>query len=269
MIKKINYLLILLVFVGISSCNSVEKTIKKGTPEQKLELAQKLYNKGDFVRAIQVYDELIVLYRGTQKIEDIYYNYAYAHYKQKDYLTASYHFKYYAKTFPNSPKTEECLYMSAMCKYYDSPQYNLEQSSTEDAIREMQLFINLYPNSSRVAEATKIIDELRLKLSRKDFEKAKLYYDTEKYKAAAYAFEQHIKDFPSSIYKEEAMYLIIKANLDYAKKSVIEKQLERYQLVVASYNRYLEKYPNGQYEKPALKAFKEAQLAMFKLENNK
>ena len=268
MLKKIIYIFLAFVLIGVFACNSTQKIIKKGTADQKYELAQKLYDKGDYIRAIQLYDELIVLYRGTPKIEQVYYNYAYAYYKQKDYILASYHFKYYAKSFPNSSKTEECLYMSALCKYYDSPNYKLEQSSTDEAIKEMQLFINLYPSSLRVAEANKIIDELRLKLTIKDFEKAKLYYNTENYKAAAYAFEQHIKDFPSSIYKEEAMYLIIKSHFDYAKKSVLSKQADRYQSAIAAYNKYIDKFPTGAYDKAALKVYKETQQELFKLESN-
>jgi outer membrane protein assembly factor BamD len=268
MVKKLVYFLIALVVIGVSACNSTQKIIKKGTPDQKFELAQKLYDKGDYVRCIQIYDELMVLFRGTPKIEQVYYNYAYAHYKQKEYVMASYHFKYYAKTFPNGSKAEECLYMSALCKYYDSPSYKLDQSSTDDAIKEMQLFINLYPNSPRVGEANRIIDELRLKLTIKDFEKAKMYYYTENYKAASYAFEQHLRDFPSTVYKEEAMYYIIKSNFEYSKKSVANKQAERYQYVIAAYNKYREKYPEGKFEKAALKIFKETQQELFKLENN-
>lgn len=267
MVKNIVYILLALIILGVAACNNTQQIVKKGTPDQKLELAQKLYNKGDYIRSIQIYDELIVLYRGTPKIEEIYYNYAYAHYKQKDYILASYHFKYYAKTFINSPRTEECLYMSALCKYHDSPAYNLDQTSTEEAIKEMQLFINFYPNSSRIVEANKIIDELRLKLTLKDFDKAKLYYNTGDYKAAAYAFEQHVKDFPSSEYKEEAMYLAVKSYYEYAKMSVASKQLERYQMSVTAFNKYHEKYPQGVYDKLATKVFKETQQAMFKLQN--
>jgi len=76
----------------------------------------------------------------------------------------------------------------------------------------MQAFINAYPNSKKVAEANKIIDELRAKLIKKDFEISKLYYQTEYYRAAVTALKQHIKDFPSTPYYEECMYLIIKAN---------------------------------------------------------
>jgi outer membrane protein assembly factor BamD len=268
MIKKIVYIFFVLIILGVSACNTTGKIIKKGTPDQKLELAQKLYDKGDYIRAIQLYDELIVLYRGTPKIEQIYYNYAYAYYKQKDYVLASYHFKYYAKSFPNGPKTEECLYMSALCKYYDSPIYKLDQSSTDDAIKEMQMFINLYPSSTRVADANKIIDELRLKLTIKDFEKAKLYYYTENYKAAAFAFEQHIKDFPSSIFKEEAMYLIAKSYYDYAMKSVASKQVERFQSAITAYNKYIDKFPQGKFDKDALKVFKETQQELVRIERN-
>ena len=112
----------------------------------------------------QLLDELIVLYRGTSKLDTLYYLYAQTYYKQGEFIVASYHLKYYAKTFPKSPQAEECLYLSAYCKYLDSPPANLDQYSTDAAIKDMQMFINMYPNSPKVEEANRVMDELRLKL---------------------------------------------------------------------------------------------------------
>jgi len=211
MFKKTTYIIIIsLVVVLLGSCNRFTRLQKKGTPEEKYNASMAYYEKGDYFHALQLFDELIVLYRGTKKSERIYYLYAMSHYKEKDYVLASYHFKYFAKTFPKSPFAEECMYLSAYCKYLDSPKFSLDQSSTEAAIREMQLYINMYPNSERVAEANKVMDELRLKLIHKDFNAAKEYLKTEYFKAAIYALNQHIKDYPSSPYKEECNYLIIK-----------------------------------------------------------
>lgn len=269
MFKKINILLVLVVFLAVSACNNYQKIIKKGTPDEKYALAQKYYDKGDYFHALQMYDELIVLFRGTPKIEQIYYNYAYCHYKQKDYVMASYHFKYYAKTFPQSPKAEECLFMSAQCKYFDSAEYNLDQTSTKEAIEEMQLFINIYPNSTKIEQANNVIDELRLKLIDKDYQKAKLLFHTEDYYSAVYAFEQHIKDYPSTPYREEAMYLIIQSKFNYADRSIYTKQKERFEQVLVAYNNYYDKFPEGKLSKAALKLNREAQQNITKIENSK
>jgi len=254
MFKKTTYIIIIsLVVVLLGSCNRFTKLQKKGTPEEKYNASMAYYEKGDYYHALQLFDELIVLYRGTSKSERIYYLYAKSYYKEKDYILASYHFKFFARTFPRSPFAEECTYLSAYCKYMDSPKFSLDQSSTETAIREMQLFINTYPDSEKIEEANKVIDELRAKLIRKDFNAAKEYLKTEYYRAAVYSLNQHIKDYPSSPYLEECTYLIIKANYIYAKKSIFSRQEERYNLAITAFNDYQAKYPDGRYMKDAKK----------------
>jgi outer membrane protein assembly factor BamD len=239
-------IVVLTVLIAIfASCSNYNKVMKEGTKEEKYDLALELYEKEDYYRALQVFDELIVLYRGDAKIHDIYYRYAYSYYHQNELLLASYHFKYFAKTFPQSKYAEECYYMSAYCKYKSSTDYNLDQSSTKEAINEMQLFINLYPNSDKVKEANNTIDELREKLIIKDFKKASLYYETEYFRSAVYALKQHITDYPSSKFKEEAYLLAIKASYKYAENSVKSKQAERYKDTLVLIDEYFEKEPNA------------------------
>jgi outer membrane protein assembly factor BamD len=259
-------IIIVLAVVFLGSCKGFNHIQKKGTPQEKYDASMKYYEKGDYYHAIQLFDELIVLFRGTEKIERIYYYYARSYYKEKDYILASYHFKYFAKTFPRSPFAQESLYLSAYCKYLDSPKFSLDQTSTKAAIRDMQMFINMYPNSPKVEEANKVIDELRLKLIRKDFNAAKQYLKTQYFYAAIYSLNQHIKDYPSSPYKEECTFLIIKANYIYATKSIFSKQEERFNNAKTAYNDYMTKYPDGRYVKDANKLLHNSNKGLAKIE---
>lgn len=259
-------IIIVLALVFLGSCKGFNHLQKKGTVDEKYEASMKYYEKGDYYHAIQLYDELIVLLRGTERIERIYYYYAQSYYKEKDYILASYHFKYFAKTFPRSPFAQESLFLSAYCKYLDSPKYSLDQTSTKGAIRDMQMFINMYPNSPKVEDANKVIDELRLKLIRKDFNAAKQYLKTEYFHAAVYSLNQHIKDYPSSPYIEECTFLVIKANYVYATKSIFAKQEERYNSAITAYNNYTAKFPDGRYTKDAQKLLHNANKGLAKVE---
>lgn len=267
MFKNTLYILVIIGILIVTGCSKFNQVVKNGTPEEKYSAADEYYKKGDYYHALQLYEELIVIYRGNAKIKELYFNYAYAHYYEKDLDLASYHFKYYAKTFPHDDKAQEALYMSAYCKYLMSPKHSLDQSSTKTAISELQSFINLYPESERVKDANKIIDELRLKLIQKNFDIAKLYYQTEYYLPAITALEQHVKDYPSTPFYEESLYLIIKANYDYAKKSVENKQYERYNNVVIAYNNYYSKFPDGEHSKDAMKIMRNAKSKLSTLKN--
>jgi outer membrane protein assembly factor BamD len=79
--------------------------------------------------------------------------------------------------------------MSALCYYEGSMDYNLDQSSTELAINELQDFLNNYPNSERSKNINTLIDELSYKLEFKAYENARQYFKMGEYKAANVALE--------------------------------------------------------------------------------
>jgi len=269
MFRITKILLLIAIIVTLGSCSKYQKLVKQGTVEQKYDAALMYYAKDDYYHSQQLLDELIVLLRGTDKLEKAYYYYAQTYYKQSDYIIASYHFKYFAKTFPKSDFAEECLYLSAYCKYLDSAPANLDQSSTKTAINDMQMFINKYPNSSKIKEANDIMDVLRAKLVVKDFNNAKQYLKTQYYKASIYAFSKHVKSYPDTPYREEAMYLTIEANYIYASKSISYKQHERFTNTIAAYNDYAAKYPKGEYIKKAEHYKSSAKSFIDKINKNK
>ncbi len=143
MFKKLIFFLFLISSVALISCSKYQKLLKGADNEAKYEAAIDYYEKDDYYRALQLFDPLIAVYRGTKKAETLYYYYAYCYYKQQDYILASYYFKRFVKNSPNSDKAEECVYLSAYCTYLDSPKYNLDQTNTYEAIKDLQLFINM------------------------------------------------------------------------------------------------------------------------------
>jgi outer membrane protein assembly factor BamD len=184
-------------------------------------------------------------------VEEIYYYYAYCYYHQQDYIVASYYFKRYAKSFPTGERAEECMFMSAYSYYLDSPRYSLDQTNTHEAIKELQLFIDLFPTSDRIDNCNDLIDELRGKLEKKDFEIAKLYLRTGYYKAAIKAFNNILKEYPDTENKEEVLFYIVKSYYNYALNSIEAKQEERYQAAIEAYNDFIYLYPESEFSKEA------------------
>jgi outer membrane protein assembly factor BamD len=245
------FLIVLAGIIMFSSCQ-YRKMTKSKDMDAKLEYAIKLYKKGEYYKALPLLEELITVYRGTKKAEQTYYYYAFTNYQLQDYETAAYDFDNYSKTFPNSEYAEECAYMKAYCYYQNSSNYSLDQTSTVKAINEFQLFIDQHLNSSRVAECNKLIDELRFKLETKDYENAKLYYHMDEYKAAVTAFGNLLTDFPSTKYREETMFLIVKSSYLLAEHSIEAKKNERYSFALTSYGQFTNAYPESTFKKEAV-----------------
>jgi outer membrane protein assembly factor BamD len=252
MSKKIHiFFAVILIAIVASSCSNFNRILKSTNLEEKYKAAEAYYLKGDYYHAQQLFEELITYYRGTDKAEKIYYYYSYCFYGLEDFTTAAYYFKNFAATYPNSKYARETQYMSAYCTTLDSPNYTLDQASTLTGIKELQLFIDMYPKSDTVVICNKLIDDLRFKLEQKEFEVSKLYYKCQDYKAAVVSFKNTINDFPETKFREECLYYVLKAGYYYAENSIQSKKEERYKAAVLAYDALVEAYPQSKYLREA------------------
>ncbi len=257
-LKRGIYLIISVLALVSVSCSKYQKIQKSQDFKYKYEKALEYYEKEDYYRALNLFDQVIPFYRGTDEAEDIAYKYAYAYYNQKEYIMASYYFDRFAKTYPRSDEAEECMYMSAYCKYKESPNYKLDQTSTREAINQLQLFINAYPTSERVDQCNELIDELRTKLQKKDFEIARLYLKMDQYEAAVTSFNNLLIDYPDTEFKEDALFYTIQSYYYYASKSVKSKRKKRYQEAADVYQKFITLYPESKYMKEVAYMYEKA-----------
>jgi len=217
----------------------------------KYQEAVKLYEKGKYSKALILFDDLAIKYRGRPEAEDLFYLIANTNYKLGDYTSARFHFKNFANTYPGSPRAEECRFMSAYCYYVESPRSSLDQENTRKAIDELQLFVNYHPDSKKAEEAGVLIQDLRDKLEKKAFNNAKLYYNMgtpDDYRAAVIAFENVLKQYPDTKYAEEIEYLIVKSQYQYADHSSPFKQESRFNDAIDYYNSFMNNFPESKYE---------------------
>jgi outer membrane protein assembly factor BamD len=248
--KRLHIFLLLAVIVAFG-CGKHQKLLKSTDNEAKYAAALDYYEKKDYYRALQLFQTMISFYQGTEKAEKMQFYYAYCYYYQKDYLMASYYFKRFATNYPRSQYAEEAIFMNAYCYFLDSPPSSLDQSNTYTAIKELQLFINLYPNSQRIEEANNLIDQLRAKLQKKDMDVANLYLKMRLYEAAIKSYENLLRDYPDTDYKEDILFNILKSNYYYAVNSIKSKQAERFQGALDAYNEFVFQYPESKYIKDA------------------
>lgn len=250
LMKMRNFTPIAIVFVLLlSSCGDYNKIVKSTDYEFKYKKSLEYYEAGEFVRSSTLLKELLNIYRGTSRADKVYYYYAKSQFGMKDNLMAGHYFKTLVKEFPRSEYAEESQFMVGYCFYLDSPNPRLDQQVSQNAIDALQLFINLYPKSTRVEEANRLIIELRDKLVYKSYVSGKLYYDLKNYKAAVVALSSSLKDFPDTKYREELMYMLLKAKYLLAVNSVEEKKRERLSSALDEYFTFADEYPESKYMK--------------------
>ena len=250
--RSIFALFLSVLLLSLSACNNeFTKVQKSKDPYYKLQKADEYYAKKKYKNAQTLYESLFPVLKGSDKFEELYYKYAYTFYNDKMYADAENMFKGYLEVFPNSPKAEEVSFMRAMSFYKQSPKLELDQTNTNKAISMMLTFINNFPNSTRVKEATDIINEGRLKLESKDFKTAELYYNLGNYRASAIAYGDLMFKYPETVKADEYKLKAIKAYFKYAELSMRSKQVERYQKVIEEYQDFQDRFPESKYLKEA------------------
>ena len=259
--KLKKYILVGFVAVmGLSSCGKFEKFRKSADLPTKYKAAVNYYKKKDFAKAGILFDEIMPLMKGdsTQELATFYQ--AYCDFNLGSYTLASSHFKKFAEVFSRSEFAEEAIYMSAFSLYKDSPNFNLDQTGTLAAINEIQSYLNNYPETKFKDDCTNIIKELRKKLEKKAYEKAKLYYKTSPFniaslKSSVIEITNFQRDFPDSDYSEEMAYMKVLAQYDLAKSTIESKQKERFTEASKFYLDLIDKYPQSAYLKEGEKMY--------------
>lgn len=254
--------LIILSFMMVNACSQYQRLLQSDDFELKYEKAIEYYEDEEYGRAITLLSDVMPAYRGTADSERISYYFAKAHFHNGEYMLASHYFKSFVEAYPNSEHAEEFLFLSGYCQYLESPRYSLDQTSTRQAIRELQSFINRYPRSDRVSDANELIDELRYKLEKKHFEIGRMYYNISDYQAAATSFETYIKDYPDSEYREEAMFLTVKAYFEFAYNSIAQRQEERYEKTAEAFYAFESRYPDSEKMDEARRMYEHAIAAL-------
>ncbi len=237
--KRLSYIIYILLSVSIlTSCDGYEKMLKSTDYDAKFKAAMQYYEEGSFRRAKDLLENMILYYRGKEYAEEVAWHYGQCLMELGDTYTAAYQFKTFTKRYPYSKHIEEAAYLAAYCKYLDSPVYTLDQRITKEAISELELFADQYPQNPHLPEVNNCLDELRDKLRMKDYDIAIGYYTIEAYNAAVVSLTQYLNNYPEAPNREEAMYYIIKAGYEYAINSTEAKIRERLHQVVGNFDKF-------------------------------
>ncbi|MEQ9188702.1 MAG: outer membrane protein assembly factor BamD [Cryomorphaceae bacterium] len=255
--KRALFTTIVLLSIALSSCTEYRKVLKSDDMQYKYDMALEYYKDGKVNRAYPLFEELYIVYRGTDKGERIAYYQAKSDFKLRDYILAGHRFSQFYRSYPNSEYSEETQFLSAYCNYKLSPKWSLDQRDTERAIRSLQLFAIDHPESSRIDSCNLLLDELRFKLEFKEYKAAKLFYRMEKFRAAQRAFANFNQSYPSSRFREEAYFLEFKSGYLLAINSVDDKKVERIEEAMDAYVTFVDRFPGSKDVKEAEQLYSE------------
>jgi outer membrane protein assembly factor BamD len=243
------YLAFLLILVATVACSDYNKIVKSDNYQAKFTRANNLFDEKEFDRCIVLYEQV---YQHTPKSgegELAYYRLGKSYFEMEDYYMSGYYFSSYIQRFPYSAKTEEAYFLMSISNVKNSPEFALDQTETEQAIISVQSFIDRYPNSKLIDSCNSVIDNLRFKLERKDFEQVRLYSKTENFRSTVTAAEIYMEKYSKSKFIEETYYLLVKNSYLLSINSIPSKKLERIEQTNERFSNFVVLYPKSNYLK--------------------
>ena len=261
MIRKI--LNIILLALLLTSCSEYVKLQKSTDPEVKFNAGKNYFQEKKYAKSITMFEEIVPYYRGTPQAEELLYLLSESYMGQKDYYSASEYYQAYLRNFPRGTYAQEARYKVAYCYYLDSPDARLDQEATYEAINALSEFISVYPESDRISQCRKYLFEMEDKLAYKELLNSRLYYNLglyggNNYKACVTTAENALREYPDCSYRDDLVFIILKAKSKEASLSVEEKKKERYSEVIDEYYRYANEFPDGKNIREANRILREA-----------
>ncbi len=265
-VRTFNFLLLgLAAGLLFSSCSSKEMIRQGDSLEVAYEKAYTLFEQEHYADAANAFEQVVQLGTGTEYGRDAQYYLAESYYHDRRYLLAASEYERFISQFPQSERREEVQFKEAYCYFEISPRYRLDQSYTRQAIEKLRLYNSRYPDSERTQQASEYISELRSKLAHKRYASADLYMRMQEYEAAIIYYDLVIENYPDTQWAEQALSDEINAYNIYASRSVTERQRERYQQAVETYETYVQLFPNGPNRSQAENYVDEARTALEQL----
>lgn len=275
--KKIIYGM-LLSSAMLVSCNSYNALLKTTDYDQKYEAAKACYARGQYTRAYQLLEELVMVLKGSDRGEESLFMLGMCYYHLNDYETASMYLDRYVKSYSKGDYTELARFYSGKASYMQSPDPRLDQSPTYAALSSLQDFLDFHPYSEKREDVNDMIYELQNRLVQKEFDSAKLYYNLgsyvgncvnggSNYEACIITAENALKQYPYTRLREELYIMILRARYQLAQRSVEAKSEERYRAAIDEYFGFKNEFPDSKYMKEADQMYKHASAKVKPEEN--
>jgi outer membrane protein assembly factor BamD len=245
--KNFKFFTLTIASLIIASCSGYNKVLKSEDYSSKFEVANQLYDDGQELRSIALYEQIYQRMPKTGEGELSYFRIGKGYYLGADYYMAGYYLGQFSQRFSMSEKAEEALFLSAMCSVKNSPEFSLDQNETYLAINDLQQFIDRFSSSILVDSCNSIIDGLRFKLEKKEFNAVELYSKTENYRAATSAALSFIDDYPMSGFNERVSYLLVQNSYLLSINSIESKKKQRIDQAIERYRTFVVSFPNSEY----------------------
>jgi len=185
-VKKTLFLIIVLLVIFGCSSNKISKTMPV---EKKMEIANDLFEKEKYNKAIQYYTEVVFernsVYTPTaqMKLADCYFN-------QNKFTEARFEYEELIRLFSDYKDIGRAYFQLGVCFFNETLSPHYTQNETYRAISAFETYIEKFPFDAQKKDALDYIQQCRYKLLMKTYYNGYAYYKLFDYSAALMYFDE-------------------------------------------------------------------------------
>ncbi|KPL04046.1 MAG: hypothetical protein AMJ73_04735 [candidate division Zixibacteria bacterium SM1_73] len=235
----------LLLLLFLMACGPKQTNLILDAEDQ-FALAKREFEKEHYNQAVIEFQKLIFNYPGAAFIDSAQYLLGMSYFNEQDYPLAVVEFNKLLSSFPTSLLSDDAAFMVAFSDFKMSARAELDQKHTEQAIEELQRFLDDYPASDRMEEAQELLRESRSKLAKKAYKNGRLYFKMKNYESALIYLKDVVNGYHDTKWAAPAQFQIAEV---YFKQNKYDQAKEEYQ-------KFLEDFPQDKLAKKAKERLK-------------
>jgi outer membrane protein assembly factor BamD len=230
--------ILLIVGVAATSCGGGPRRPPTGTPEPDkflFDLGTDNLNRRRWLVARESFRELIDTYpqsryRAEAKlgVADTYLGEGSA----ESYVLAINEFREFLAFYPTHDRVDYAQFKLGMTHFYQMHSADRDQTETREAIRELTIFVERYPNSKIIDEGRQRLREARDRLSQYEYNVGYHYYRSRWCPGAVDRFEELIKRDPEFTRRDAVYFYLAEC---YVKSNLPAKALPYYDRLVKEF----------------------------------
>lgn len=195
----------------LAGCAAKQATVVGTGARGQYDLAMRAYERQHHDEAVIEFQKVLYNYPGLSYVDSVQFWFAMSYHGREDFHLAIPEFRRLITNFPNSELINDAAFMIGK-SYFDAAPTNvgLDQTDTENAIRELTTYLEDYPNSSRSHEGELLLSQAIEKMVEKEFRAARQYFRMGNLVSSRIYFEDVIKEHPEAKCVPEALYLLAK-----------------------------------------------------------
>ena len=186
----------MLILGSCAGGNKLEK--RKADCAERIEKSIGFYNAKKYSRAMVKLEDARMQCGGNPNMDTILYYLGMTDAKMKKFVEARTEFQRLVQDFPESPFYEEAKFRIGYVVYLQSNPTNLDQQETREAVRLLDDFIEMNPQSSFMDSARYYRTEAYEKLAKKEFDNAVFYERINEKEAAIVYYRTFLNQYIDS-----------------------------------------------------------------------